>query len=144
MNRDKKHGNNNEMMLHFMLNETTCDTLTKMLISYVLNMPKGDKMYYEKINVVVEFLEECLPAHPGAFAAYYKILDLMPATTQRKVPVELFDFTEKNLVEIEKYYEGPLPDKYRPSKIIQRDKTLVDLQGNPIGVGALPRKLDLV
>lgn len=121
-----------------MLKETTCDTLTKMMIAYVLHMPKGDSMYYEKIGVVVEFLEECLPAHPGAFAAYFKILDLMPATVKRSIPAAMFTFIEENLEEIEKYYEGKLPEKYRPSKIITQTKTLVDATGAPISMGEPP------
>lgn len=130
--KKNKRNVNQEMMLHFMLKETTCEMLTKMMIAYVLHMPKGDAHYYEKINTTVEFLEECLPAHPGAFSAYFKILDCMPATTTRKIPAEMMGFIEENKEEIEKYYGEPLPSKYLPSKIIQQSKVLVDATGMPI------------
>lgn len=125
------------VLLQIMLQESTCDTLTKMLIAHVLTMPKGDKFYYEKINVVVEFLEQCLPAHPGAFSAYFKILDLMPETMNRKVPEEMMAYVEANLEEIEKFYANgdesiKLPAKYRPSKIVQTSSQLVDVDGNPL------------
>lgn len=113
--------------------------LTKMLIAHVLTMPKGGKHYYECVGVVVEFLEECLPGHPGAFAAYYKVLDLMPATAKRAIPEELLRFTQENLEEIEKYYEGQLPEKYRPSKILQPNKGLVDSTGAPISMDTPPQ-----
>lgn len=122
----------NQMMLQILLPEGSCDTLTKMLIGYVLNMPHTDKMYYEKMNVVVEFLEQCLPEHPGAFAAYFRILDKFPATQVRKIPDMMLDFVDGYLEEIEKYYEGKLPDKYKPKKIITQSKTLVDATGAPI------------
>jgi hypothetical protein len=136
--------NKQEMMLHLMLKESTCDTLCKMLIAHVLTMPKGDKFYYEKINVVVEFLEECIPAHPGAFSAYFKILDLMPATAKRKMPDEMLRFVEENLEEIEKFYADgeigkKLPEKYRPSSILMPNKGLVAADGvTPIGMETPP------
>lgn len=126
-----------------MLKDSTCETLCKMLIAHVLSMPKGDKFYYEKINVVVEFLEECIPAHPGAFSAYFKILDLMPATAKRAIPEEMLRFVEENLEEIEKFYaEGEigkkLPEKYRPAKIIMPNKGLVDVNGSPLSMDTPP------
>lgn len=134
---------NQEDLLHLMLKDSTCETLCKMLIAHVLSMPKGDKFYYEKINVVVEFLEECIPAHPGAFSAYFKILDLMPATAKRAIPEEMLRFVEENLEEIEKFYaEGEigkkLPEKYRPAKIIMPNKGLVDVNGSPLSMDTPP------
>lgn len=130
-------------MLQILMPEQACDTLTKMLIGYVLNMPHSDKMYYEKVAVVIEFLEQTLPTHPGAFAAYFRILDLMPATTVRHIPDMMLDFVEANLEEIEKYYEGPLPSKYKRTKIITQDTGLVDASGNSIN-SQTPKKLVLV
>lgn len=107
-------------------------------------MPKGGKNYYECVSVVVDFLEEGMPAHPGAFSAYYKILDLMPATTMRKVPEALADYTKTYLDEIEKYHGGEIPARYRPSKIIQPSKGLVDANGNDIHSNGEAPKLQLV
>jgi hypothetical protein len=134
---------NQEDLLHLLLKDSTCETLCKMLIAHVLSMPKGDKFYYEKINVVIEFLEECIPAHPGAFSAYFKILDLMPATAKRAIPEEMLRFVEDNLEEIEKFYaEGEigkkLPEKYRPAKIIMPNKGLVDVNGAPLSMDTPP------
>lgn len=104
-----------------------------MMIAYVLNMPKGDNYYYEKIKSTIEFLEQGLPMHPGAFAAYFKILNLMPATVKRTIPEGMQEFISVNWTEIEKYYEEPLPEKFRPSKIIAAPvKKLVDAAGQEI------------
>ena len=127
-------------MLQILLPDDVCDTLTKMLFGYVLNMPHSEKHYDEKLMVVVEFAEQTLPAHPGAFAAYFQILDKLPATVVRKLPPDIMNFTEKNVEEIEKYYGQPLPQKYRLKKIITQDKTLVDATGNPLdGSGEKPK-----
>lgn len=109
-----------------------------MLIAHVLTMPKGGEHYFTCTDAVIEFLEECIPAHPGAFAAYFKVLDLMPATSKRKIPDELLRFTSENLEEIEKYYGSELPAKYRPSKILQPDKGLVGADGLPISMDTPP------
>lgn len=127
-------------MLQLLLPEDTCDTLTKMLFGYVMNMPHTEKFYNEKLMVVVEFAEQVLPAHPGAFAAYFQLLDKLPATVVRKVPEEMLAFVEENVAEIEKYYTQELPSKYRMKKIITPDKTLVDATGNPLdGSGEKPK-----
>ena len=104
-------------------------------------MPHTDKMYYEKMTVVVEFLEQCLPTHPGAFAAYFRILDRFPATVVRVIPEMMLEFVEENIIEIEKFYEETLPTKYRMKKILTQSKTLVDSTGAPLNGEAPKLKL---
>lgn len=118
-----------QQLTQILLKDTSCDMLSKILIAHVLHMPKGGKNYYECVSVVIEFLEEAIPAHPGAFAMYFKILDLMPAPALRSIPDGMKAFVAENIEEIEKYFEGPIPEKYRPSKLILPSKTLVDAQG---------------
>ena len=125
-------------LVHVTLKDSTCDTLTKMLIGYVLNMPHSEKFYHEKVTCVVEFMEEAMPQHPGALAMYFKILDLMPATVKRAVPAPLLNYAEQVREEVEKYYGDKLPSKYFPSKIITPDKTLVDANGMPL-TGEAPK-----
>lgn len=131
--REKMKKPQKQMLLQVILPEGSWDNLTKMMIGYVLNMPMNEKNYYEKLQVVVELLEQCLPEHPGAFAAYFRILDKFPATAVRRMPEMMEDFVTANWDEIQKYYEGTLPEKYRPKVIITQDKRLVDVTGNPIG-----------
>lgn len=131
-------------LLQINLPESSCDMLTKMLMGYVLYMPMNEKNYNEKLKVVIEFLEECLPSHAGAFATYFRILDKLPATLVRHVPEAFADFIELNIIEIEKYYEGTLPDKYKPKKILTKKNVLVDVTGQEIGTDLPPSKLVLV
>lgn len=95
-------------------------------------MPMNEKIYYEKLQAVVEYLEQCLPAHPGAFAAYFQVLDKFPATMQRAIPEDMLNFVEANVAEIEKYYTTTLPAKYRAKTILTPDKRLLDASGNPM------------
>lgn len=105
-------------------------------------MPMNEPNYYEKIQVVVEFLEQCLPTHPGAFAAYFRVLDKLPLTKNFTLPEGMVSFVTENMLEIEKYYEGPLPDKYRPKGSVKK-AVIVDVTGNPISSDE-PKKLILV
>jgi hypothetical protein len=131
-----------EMQLQVILKESSMDMLAKMMISYVYHMPKGGQNYYEKIAVVIEFLEQSLPSHAGAFAMYFKILDLMPATVKRVIPDGFNEFIKENWDEIEKYYEGPIPEKFRP-KNMPKKSGIVDALGGPIS-STTPKKLVLV
>lgn len=73
--------------------------------------------------------------YPGAFAAYFKLLDRFPATLVRNIPEGMMDYVAENLEEIEKYYEAPLPAKYKPKSVIidgtNPDKVILGADGSP-------------
>ena len=98
-------------------------------------MPMNEPNYNEKLQATVEYLEECLTQHPGAFAAYFKLLDKFPATLVRHIPEGMMEFIGANIDEIEKYYGSPVPAKYKPKSAIingtNPDKVILGADGNP-------------
>lgn len=128
-----KENNLPPLMLQMLLLESTCDSISKMLMGYVLNMPMNEKFYDEKGEATLDFLEQALPTHAGAFAIYFRVLEKFAKHKTRNIPEGMRQFINENLNEIEKFYGERLPDKYRPSGIITQSKTLVDAQGFEIG-----------
>lgn len=134
-----------EPMIQILLKDSTSDIITKMLFGYALHMPHNEKFYYEKLNAVLDYAEECLTMHPGAFAGYITLREKLPAAQNRTIPEPFKDYIEEKHEEIEKYYGNPVPQKYRKTGIIEVDKRLVGADGQILGADPVEKpKLVLV
>ncbi len=114
--------------------DESIDTLAKMLIGYVLNMPKEEPNYQKKVEVVVEFLEEVLDPSFDSVACYLMVLELMPEQLKRKMPYRIEEFIRMYYEHVEKSLGRQIQSKYRP-KPFHVEKKIILANGSEITVG---------
>ena len=119
--------------IQVLLWDESIDTIAKMMIGYVLNMPKEEPEYQKKVESTVEFLEEVLDASFTSIATYLIVLELMPITVKRKLPFRIEEFIRMYGDRIEEVLGNPIPSKYRPQSLVTKDLRLLNAEGNPIG-----------
>lgn len=101
-------------ILEIFLPEEIAGEITKMLIGYALYMPSEEKDHDEKGLSTIFFLEQAIPADPGAFALYFKLLEKFLNHKVHSIPEQFKPFIKIRLAEIEEIYGRQLPTKYRP------------------------------
>jgi len=112
--------------------EDSMDTISQMLIGYVLYMPDTNPRYNDKVAATIEFLEQGIDPSFNSVACYFSVLNLLPETTKRKIPYALEEFIRMYQDQIETALGGPIPEKYRPGKILALKKSLVDAVGRDL------------
>lgn len=118
--------------LHLM--DDSIDTLAKMLIGYVLNMPKEEPNYQKKVEVVVEFLEEVLDPSFDSVACYLMVLELMPEQLKRRMPFRIEEFIRMYYTHIEKSLGRQIQAKYRPKPVIMEEKKIILPNGSELKI----------
>lgn len=129
------------MKIQVLLFDESIDTLAKMMIGYVMMMPKEESQYHKKVEVVVEFLEEVLDPSFDSIAVYLTVLTLMPATVKRRLPYRIHEFINMYERQIEEKMEaqGGIPKLYKPRKIVETAPAAVIL--GPDGAPVKPLEL---